>query len=68
MKNAEFVIHLELKSGKRQTFQKDDKGWYEISTRGNRFDCTAEQVLNHLLPALLKNYKDVEVIVEKKLD
>lgn len=30
----------------------DTKGWVKVSTRGNELRATAEQVLNHLLPAL----------------
>ena len=30
----------------------DTKCWVKVSTRGNEFRATAEQVLNHLLPAL----------------
>ena len=30
----------------------DKKCWVKVSTRGNAFRATAEQVLNHLLPAL----------------
>lgn len=30
----------------------DAKCWVKVSTRGNEFRATAEQVLNHLLPAL----------------
>ncbi len=30
----------------------DAKCWVKVSTRGNEFRATAEQVLNHVLPAL----------------
>lgn len=30
----------------------DPRPWVKVSTRGNEFRATAEQVLNHLLPAL----------------
>jgi hypothetical protein len=30
----------------------DKRCWVKVSTRGNEFRATAEQVLNHLLPAL----------------
>lgn len=35
-----------------EKYYKDKKGWLKISARGNKFRMTAEQVLNHLLPAL----------------
>ncbi len=47
--------------GKRSAY--DAKCWVKVSTRGNAFRATAEQVLNHLLPALagLKPRLSVEV-------
>jgi hypothetical protein len=40
--------------GKRITerYYRDSKGWVKVSNRGRIFRATAEQVLNHLLPAL----------------
>ena len=40
--------------GKRtvERYYRDSDGWLKISTRGRTFRMTAEQVLNHLLPAL----------------
>lgn len=34
-----------------ERYYKDKKGWLKISARGKEFRMTAEQVLNHLLPA-----------------
>jgi hypothetical protein len=40
--------------GKRMTerYYRDKTGWLKVSARGRQFRMTAEQVLNHLLPAL----------------
>jgi hypothetical protein len=40
--------------GKRATerYYRDKTGWLKVSSRGRVFRMTAEQVLNHLLPAL----------------
>lgn len=35
-----------------EKYYKDEKGWVKISARGKEFRMTAEQVLNHLLPAV----------------
>lgn len=35
-----------------EKYYKDKKGWLKISAHGNKFRMTAEQVLNHLLPAI----------------
>ncbi len=35
-----------------EKYYKDKKGWLKISARGKKLRMTAEQVLNHLLPAV----------------
>jgi hypothetical protein len=35
-----------------ERYYRDQTGWLKVSARGRRFRMTAEQVLNHLLPAL----------------
>ena len=45
---------------------KDKKGWVKISSRGNEFRMTAEQVLNHLLPALAGIKPNITFKVEHK--
>jgi hypothetical protein len=35
-----------------ERYYRDKKGWLKVSARGRRFRMTAEQVLNHLLPAV----------------
>lgn len=35
-----------------ERYYRDRRGWLKISARGRKFRMTAEQVLNHLLPAL----------------
>ena len=42
----------------------DKKCWVKVSTRGNEFRATAEQVLNHLLPALAGLQPRIRVEVE----
>jgi len=60
MKNAECIIYLRWKNGV-QTFKKEKDGWIQISSRGIVRHCTAEQVLSHLLPALINKRITVEV-------
>lgn len=36
----------------RERYYRDADGWLKVSARGNVFRATAEQVLNHVLPAL----------------
>lgn len=35
-----------------EKYYKDREGWLKVSARGKKFRMTAEQVLNHLLPAV----------------
>ena len=35
-----------------ERYYRDKDGWLKISARGRKFRMTAEQVLNHLLPAV----------------
>ena len=34
-----------------ERYYRDKAGWLKVSARGRKFRMTAEQVLNHLLPA-----------------
>lgn len=49
--NESYVIHLGIRNG-TERYYRDKDGWVKVSTRGRRFRATAEQVLNHVLPAL----------------
>ena len=35
-----------------ERYYRDKEGWVKVSNRGRKFRATAEQVLNHVLPAL----------------
>lgn len=65
LRNTEYRITFNSKTGRfYYYFAKDEGGWYQITAPGNRHKATAEQVLNHILPALAKVKPDVEVTVE----
>ncbi len=54
-------------NGKRTTerYYRDANGWLKVSNRGRVFRMTAEQVLNHLLPALaLGEQLELDITVE----
>jgi len=51
MTNDTFCVMLRGKRT-RERYYRDRHGWLKISSRGRAFRITAEQVLNHLLPAL----------------
>ena len=72
MKNTDFEIRFVLKSGWTQTWYKTydqgPKSWRQI-TNGVERKCTAEQVLNHLLPGLmLEKMEKLDIEVVKKGD
>ncbi len=46
-----YLITLRAGNGVEH-YYRDGPGWVKQSTRGRKFPATAEQVLNHLLPAL----------------
>ncbi len=47
-------------------YYRDGPGWIKESTQGRKFNATAEQVLNHLLPALAGVNPRVSVSVEHR--
>lgn len=49
--NDSYTILLGTKNF-TERYCRDKKGWLKVSARGRKFRMTAEQVLNHLLPAL----------------
>lgn len=51
LKNDSYVIFIGTKNFTEKYYQ-DEKGWLKISATGRVFRMTAEQVLNHLLPAI----------------
>ena len=60
-----YTIFIRIKSGSEK-YYRDGKGWLKISRRGRKFPATAEQVLNHLLPALAGIKPNVSVTVEHR--
>lgn len=49
-----------------ETYYKDKDGWVKISAKGNKFRMTAEQLLNHLLPAFAGIKPNLIVRIEHK--
>jgi hypothetical protein len=61
--NESYVILMGTKNF-TERYYRDEKGWVKVSARGRRFRMTAEQVLNHLLPALAGINPSMRVAVE----
>ncbi len=62
--NDSYVVVLGSRSGRTERYYRDATGWLKESMRGRRFRMTAEQVLNHLLPAFAGVKPSVTVRVE----
>ena len=60
--------YLILLSGKTWTerYYRDKQGWLKVSARRRKFRATAEQVLNHLLPALAGLKPNLSVKVKQR--
>ncbi len=53
LKNNTYVIFISNATGTVvERYYRDEEGWFKVSARGRRFRATAEQVLNHVLPAV----------------
>ncbi len=51
LSNDGYIILMGTKNFTEKYFR-DKDGWVKISAKGNKFRMTAEQLLNHLLPAI----------------
>lgn len=67
LKNENYVISMGTKHF-TEKYYKDKKGWLKISARGRKFRMTAEQVLNHLLPAFAGIKSNLTIKVDYKKD
>ena len=47
-----------------ERYYRDTTGWLKVSARGRKFRMTAEQVLNHVLPALAGIKPNLTIKVE----
>jgi len=65
--NESYVIRISAKSF-TESYYKDKDGWIKVSTRGRKFRATAEQVLNHVLPALAGVKPNITIVVEHYVD
>ena len=66
LRNTEYRISFSSKKTGRfyYYFARDKGGWYQVTAAGNRHRATAEQVLNHVLPALANVKPNAAITVE----
>ena len=63
--NDRYLITLHAGRG-IEHYYRDGTDWIKESTRGRKFKATAEQVLNHLLPALAGVKANISVSVSHR--
>lgn len=63
--NDSYVILMGTKNF-TERYYRDKTGWLKVSARGRKFRMTAEQVLNHLLPALAGVKSNLTIKVEHR--
>lgn len=61
--NESYVIRIGT-SKMTELYYRDKEGWLKVSSQGRKFRATAEQVLNHILPALAGIKPNITVEVE----
>ena len=61
--NDSYIILIGTKNF-TEHYCRDKTGWLKVSARGRRFRMTAEQVLNHILPALAGIKPNLTIKVE----
>jgi len=61
--NDSYVILIGTKNF-TERYYRDKTGWLKVSARGRTFRMTAEQVLNHVLPALAGIKRNLTIKVE----
>jgi hypothetical protein len=61
--NDSYTILISTKTW-TERYYREKRGWLKVSTRGRKFRATAEQVLNHVMPALAGIKPNLTVKVE----
>lgn len=65
MTNDGYVISISTRNT-TERYYRDGDGWVKESSRGRLFRATAEQVLNHVLPALAGVKPGLSIKVEHR--
>lgn len=63
LKNDSYAIFIGTKNF-TEKYYKDKDGWLKVSSKGRKFRMSAEQVLNHLLPAVAGVKPNIIVKIE----
>ena len=63
--NDSYIISIGAKNF-TEHYYRDNNGWLKVSARGRKFRMTAEQVLNHILPAMAGIKPNLTIKVEHR--
>jgi hypothetical protein len=63
LSNDSYVILIRTKTS-TERYYRDKAGWLKVTTGGRKLRATAEQVLNHVLPALAGIKPNLTIKVE----
>lgn len=61
--NDSYIISISSRKS-TEYYYRDEGGWLKVSSHGRTFRATAEQVLNHVLPAIAGIKPNVSIKVE----
>lgn len=61
--NESYVIKISSKNS-TEFYYREKEGWCKVSARGRKFKATAEQILNHVLPAVAGVKPNMTIMVE----
>ena len=64
--NADYLIQIKTKSGRTWSYRKEKNGWSQTASTGIVRQCSADQLLSHLLPPLAGDQPHLSVRVERK--
>jgi hypothetical protein len=65
--NADYVIYVATKRGRRWRYVKDDGAWTQTAPTGRVRKLSAEQLLSHLLPPLSGDQSNLTVRVVRRI-
>ena len=65
--NNSYTISIGTKNF-TERYYRDKAGWLKVSARGRTFRMTAEQILNHVLPAVAGVKPNLTITVERRDD
>lgn len=65
--NDTYTIFISTKNT-TERYYRERESWFKISSRGRKFRASAEQVLNHVLPALAGVKPNVTIVVTHRDD